>query len=417
MFTESYYIYYWKNTCYNDSIVFKRKSSISQIGGQMKEPGDIISFIKTQDYIMIDADLGSGSFGKTVLLKDPYIDELLVAKKYEPELSDLKERFFSSFLQEIKIMFKVNHPNIVRIYNYYIHKSLFTGYILMEYIEGQNIKKYLENYFPLVDDPELDSVFVQLIQGFQYLESSGIAHRDIREGNILITKNGIVKIIDFGLGKMFTSIAKTEDSLVDEINRSGLDTLPNEYFEGEYSAQTDMFYLAELFRRLIRINNLTSSFSYSSILEKMLAPNKSDRYSTFSEIMVLINKKDFSTLEISQSDKEIYQDFSSSLQSIIHVFRSEKEFNSDIAEFQRRLDKLIEKNCFEEYIQNNSDFVKTVLNCSFKYFQTNIPLETISKFLKWFRDLTKSSQQLVLNNIIAKLSTIAEEDPTMDIPF
>ena len=383
----------------------------------MKKPGEFVSFLRSKEYVMVNENLGRGSFGKTVLLQDPYIDELIVAKKYEPESPEDKEPFFSTFLQEIKIMFKLNHPNVVRIFDYYAYDTLFTGYILMEYIEGSNIAKYIENYFPDFDDPELDSIFIQLIQGFSHLELCGIAHRDIREGNILVTKDGIAKIIDFGFGKVFSSKSKAADSMAAEINRSGLDVLPNEYFDGEYSSQTDMFYLAELFRRLLREHNLISNFSYNNVLEKMLAPNKNDRYTSFSEIMIVINKKDFSTLEISESDKKIYQAFSSSLRSIILVYRGEKKFNSDIAEFQRRLVKLIEKNCFEEYIQNNSDFVKTVLNCGFKYVHTNIPLETIKKFLKWFLDLTKSSQQLVLNNIIAKLSTIAEEDPALDIPF
>lgn len=223
---------------------------------------------------MVIDNLGHGSFGKTVLLLDPYIDELLVAKKYEPESPDIKEKFYSSFLQEIKIMYKLNHPNIVRIYSYYAYEKLFTGYILMEYIDGQNIAEYLSSYDDFINDSVLDSIFVQLIQGFLYLESHNIAHRDIREGNILVDKNGFVKIIDFGLGKVFSSKVKSQDSLADEINRSGLDTLPDEYFSGDYTSQTDMFYLAELFRRLIRINKIANYFSYSTILEQMMTQVK-----------------------------------------------------------------------------------------------------------------------------------------------
>ena len=74
----------------------------------MANNGDIIKFIKQKDYIMINSKLGSGSFGKTVLLKDPFIDELFVAKKYEPEYPEIRQKFFQSFLQEIKIMYKLN---------------------------------------------------------------------------------------------------------------------------------------------------------------------------------------------------------------------------------------------------------------------------------------------------------------------
>ena len=47
-----------------------------------KKNGDIISFLKQKDYVMVNNDLGGRSFGKTVVLKDPYVDELFVAKKY-----------------------------------------------------------------------------------------------------------------------------------------------------------------------------------------------------------------------------------------------------------------------------------------------------------------------------------------------
>ena len=50
----------------------------------MKNNGDIVAFVKQKDYVMVNNDLGSGSVGQTVLLKDPFIDELFVAKKYEP---------------------------------------------------------------------------------------------------------------------------------------------------------------------------------------------------------------------------------------------------------------------------------------------------------------------------------------------
>ena len=72
--------------------------------------------------LLVNNDLGSGSFGKTVVLQDPFIDELFVAKKYEPYYEDDRKAFYDSFLQEIKIMHKLNHQNVVRIYNYYAYQ-------------------------------------------------------------------------------------------------------------------------------------------------------------------------------------------------------------------------------------------------------------------------------------------------------
>ena len=99
----------------------------------MKNNGDVIEFLKSRDYIMINNNLGSGSFGKTVLLQDPYIKEFVVAKKYEPEIPQIREEFFKKFVEEIKILHKLNHNNVVRMYNYYIYDD-FNGYILMEWL-------------------------------------------------------------------------------------------------------------------------------------------------------------------------------------------------------------------------------------------------------------------------------------------
>ena len=131
-----------------------------------KQNGDVIPFVKQKDYIMVNNDLGGGSFGKTVLLQDPFIDELFVAKKYEPEYDGIKEQFYKNFLDEIKILYKLNHRNIVRIYNYYAYENIYTGYILMEYIDGENIGDFISDYFAPFAETTLDDVFLQLIDAF-----------------------------------------------------------------------------------------------------------------------------------------------------------------------------------------------------------------------------------------------------------
>lgn len=59
----------------------------------MKNNGDMVSFLKQKNYIMINNDLGGGSFGKTVLLQDPFTDELFVAKMYKPQSESIREIF------------------------------------------------------------------------------------------------------------------------------------------------------------------------------------------------------------------------------------------------------------------------------------------------------------------------------------
>ncbi|MGN6777046.1 protein kinase domain-containing protein [Rhizobium sp.] len=87
--------------------------------------------------------LGAGACGETVLIHDENMDCYFVAKKYSPFFSQSESpadflALFDRFNYEARILFRLNHPNIVRVYSYYDYKEHHTAYILMEYIEGDN---------------------------------------------------------------------------------------------------------------------------------------------------------------------------------------------------------------------------------------------------------------------------------------
>ena len=386
-----------------------------------KQNGDIIPFVKQKDYIMVNNDLGGGSFGKTVLLQDPFIEELFVAKKYEPEYDEIKGQFYKNFLDEIKILYKLNHRNIVRIYNYYAYENIYMGYILMEYIDGKNIGDFISDYFAPFEKTTLDDIFLQLIDAFCYIEAHGIIHRDIREGNILVDKSGTVKVIDFGIGKIASKVDGGDaDSLVADINRATSDTLPQEYYDGIYTNLTDMFYLAELFGRLI--DNAEScdrtDFSYNDILNKMIEKKPENRFESFAAIREAIGKHDFLHMQISDKDREIYQKFTNLVYESLMSYMSEPRFNTDCAIFISKLEKALTTNLFETVIQKNTDIIGSVVNCGYRYNnKVKIPNETVRKFLDWFRASTPQSQALVLNNFIAKISDIKVIDSDTELPF
>lgn len=386
----------------------------------MKNNGDIVSFLKQKDYIMINNDLGGGSFGKTVLLQDPFIGELFVAKMYRPEFDEIKEKFYKNFLDEIKIMYKLSHPNIVRIYNYYAYEKAYTGYIIMEYIDGESIEDFIKNYVPW-QDMTLDNIFTQLIDGFCYIENHGIVHRDIREGNILVDKTGTVKIIDFGIGKVIESgsVQMKEDSLVGEINRQNSDTLPQEYYEGIYTSQTDMFYLAELFNRLMNaVDPTLIEFSYGEVLDKMMKKNPLERYKSFADVKVAISKKDFVNMKISEKDKEIYRDFANIVYNSIAEFKGKPEFVNDPAVFILKLEGALENNLFEEVIQNKTEIISSLVLSTYKYYSDkDIPCEVVRDFLNWIKESTNETQKIILSNIISKLSVIHVTYDFIDLPF
>ena len=103
--------------------------------------------------------------------------------------------------KEIKIMKKINHFNITKLYT--IIETKYIIYLIQEYVQGKELNDYLYNKGKLTE-PEACKIFHQIISGLSYLHYIGIAHRDFKPENILLTNdNKILKIIDFGLGNMY----------------------------------------------------------------------------------------------------------------------------------------------------------------------------------------------------------------------
>ena len=138
----------------------------------MKE-GQIITFNKPKKYEYVRS-LSSGGTGKTILMRDTTINEQFVCKKYEPQQKEYEGAFYQRFVDEIKIMYSVYDRNIVRIYDYFLYPEYKTGYIIMEYIQGEDI----DDYFLWEDSEKINAIFVQTINAFAYLEKHGILHRD-----------------------------------------------------------------------------------------------------------------------------------------------------------------------------------------------------------------------------------------------
>ncbi|HEY9860083.1 MAG TPA: protein kinase, partial [Candidatus Obscuribacterales bacterium] len=120
----------------------KGKTTVAQ---STKRENEIINFLRRRDYKLL-RELGQGACGKTVLLYDDQIEEHFVCKKYAPFSEDYREELFSNFVREIKLLHAIHHENIVRVFNYYLYPDSFTGYILMEFINGIEIDKYISRF-------------------------------------------------------------------------------------------------------------------------------------------------------------------------------------------------------------------------------------------------------------------------------
>ncbi len=257
-----------------------------------------IRFLRKKDYKFIK-EIGQGGTGKTILLKDEIIDEKFICKKYSPYCSEYQKLFFDNFKDEIKLLHLANHKNIVRVFNYYLYPENHTGYLLMEFIDGKNISTYLR------DNPDkLDDVFLQTINGFLHLEQMDILHRDIRPDNILVSDEGIVKIIDFGFGKKIDF----ESDFNKRISLNWRYSPPNDFNEEKYDFKTEMYFLGKLFEEIIIENNF-NNFRYKEILKNMVKIDYNDRIQSFFELYREIISESTYDVIFSDKEKEIYRNF------------------------------------------------------------------------------------------------------------
>jgi serine/threonine protein kinase len=156
--------------------------------------------------------LGQGAMGIVYKAKDPLIDRVVAMKTINLSLlKGEKEEYEARFYQEAKAAGRLSHPNIVTIYD--IGKSGNTAYIALEFVHGRELREILNDGQHLPADQVLDIV-VQVAQGLAYAHEHDIVHRDIKPSNIMVGSDGHVKITDFGIARMPSSVVHTKTGMV-----------------------------------------------------------------------------------------------------------------------------------------------------------------------------------------------------------
>src|SRR5215471_6666521 len=136
--------------------------------------------------------LGAGGMGEVYKARDTRLDRTVAIKVS-------KEAFSERFEREARMAAALNHPNICQLYD------VGPDYLVMEFIEGSPIGS-VESSRKLLD------IAVQIADGLAAAHGAGIVHRDLKPDNIFITRDGRVKILDFGLAKIVTPDDKPADA-------------------------------------------------------------------------------------------------------------------------------------------------------------------------------------------------------------
>jgi len=280
----------------------------------MAKPGD-----KIKHYEILD-QLGKGGMGEVFLAQDTALDRK-VAIKFLPEEMQKDATARMRLLREAKAAASLDHPFICKIYETGEIDS--KAYIVMEYIEGKDLRNKLdEGLLPLRDSLQMA---LEIAEALEEAHGKGIVHRDLKPANIMLTPQGHAKVMDFGLAKQILpageeAITKTltQASLTEQGAMVGtLAYMSPEQAKGEtVDARSDIFSLGILlyemtsgihpFSKTSPIETLSSILRdptpavsvkpkvvnpvLSPILRRALAKDPADRYQKVAELVVDIRK-------------------------------------------------------------------------------------------------------------------------------
>lgn len=155
--------------------------------------------------------IATGGMGEMWRAKDNVLGRDVAIKAIREENAGNED-----LLQRLRIEARNNavlsgHPNVVGLHDYYEEDGI--GFIIMEFVDGKSLGQLLQEK-PVLTLIELLPILSAIAQGLGFAHRNGIIHRDIKPGNILIGKNGDVKIADFGVSKAFNQLNMTATGMV-----------------------------------------------------------------------------------------------------------------------------------------------------------------------------------------------------------
>jgi serine/threonine protein kinase len=218
----------------------------------------------------IIAAIGKGGMGEVWKARDTRLDRIVAIKFCVAELSE-------RFAREAKAIATLNHSNICQIYD------VGPDYIVMEYVEGAPVTP--------VDSPrKLLDIAVQMSDGLAAAHAAGMVHRDLKPDNVLITRDGRVKILDFGLAKAAHSEIGADDATctIDSGERSLTDP--------GTTVGTVAYMSPEQARGQRNLTAQSDQFSLGLVLYELAAGTRAFRRGTKAETMTAIIREDAETL-------------------------------------------------------------------------------------------------------------------------
>ena len=224
------------------------------------------------------------------LPKHTTLDKTVAIKSLHANLVN-NEDFRKRFITEAKTHYKLKHPNIVELRDFQEQENGL--FLVMEYVEGKQLNDYIKKETGPIPEDDLIPLFIKILEAIEYAHSKKLIHRDIKPANILITKDGEVKVIDFGIVKNDeedSGLTKADQKVgtpsymsPEQVNGDKIDKLSDIYSLGV------TLYEMAVGKTLMR--GLTSNFKIQTKIVNEPLPDPKKVYPGISEKLIQIIEK------------------------------------------------------------------------------------------------------------------------------
>ncbi len=223
-------------------------------------PGTVL-----QDKYLVGKRIGSGGFGNTYIGINRFLQTKVAIKEYFPGHMSVRredgttvsvtdavsaDRFrqgLNRFLQEARAIAGLNDVRgVVEVQNFFEENS--TGYIVMEYLEGMDVKSILRQRGGRMNYEWCRTVILTILHTLREVHRRGVLHRDIAPDNVFVTKDGVIKLIDFGAAKLATEVAKPDAELVLKPGYAPIEQYSRGAAQGPC---TDLYAVAAMFYKML----------------------------------------------------------------------------------------------------------------------------------------------------------------------
>ncbi len=266
----------------------------------------------------ITAHLGQGGMGTVYRATDIMLGREVALKMLHPQLT-IQPQFLERFKKEARVLAQLLHPNIAVIYNFIEQNN--NHYMVMEYVEGTNLDSLLKKY-SILQPQFVVPVFIQALEGLHHAHKKNVFHRDIKPANLMLTPDGTVKLMDFGIAKI------AGEQKMTQVNKiiGTIEFMAPELIQGkEASASSDIYAMGltlyEVLSGKIPFENDTDYNLMQAILKKKISPPDKLNASIPRALSDIVMKA------LDKNPENRYADAKAFQQALIKAFPDYREIN------------------------------------------------------------------------------------------